>query len=311
MRAPRVFTTMVAALVLATATLAQTPPAPAQGQPPGQNRTPAERAAAEAKEQAEMMAMVRPIDPVDSVWIEELTWLEVRDAIKAGKTTVIIPTGGVEQNGPYLVTGKHNYVNRATCEAIARKLGNALCAPNVPFVPEGDIDPPSGHMVYPGTISLTEATFKALLNDISSSLKTHGFEHIILIGDSGGNVRGMAETAKELSAKWAGSKTTIHHIPEYYTYAAAEKWAAENLGWKQVPEGHHDDPVISTIMMTVDPQSVRIKERIAKNKATINGIPLAPVEKAVEAGKKLVDFRAQVTVDAIKKAIGGTATSRQ
>jgi len=257
-----------------------------------------------------MMAMVRPIDAVDSVWIEELTWLEVRDAIKAGKRTVIIPTGGVEQNGPYLVTGKHNYVNRATCEAIARKLGNALCAPNVPFVPEGDIDPPSSHMVYPGTISLTEATFKALLTDISSSLKTHGFEHIILIGDSGGNVRGMADTAKELTAKWAGSKTTIHHIPEYYTYAAAEKWAAENLGWKQVPEGHHDDPVISTIMMTVDPESVRIKERIAKNKATINSIPLAPVEKAVDAGKKLVDFRAQVTVDAIRKAIGTTTTSQ-
>src|ERR1019366_7463166 len=70
----------------------------------------------------------RPIEPLDSVFIEELTWMEVRDALKAGKTTVIIPTGGVEQNGPYLATGKHNYVLRATTEAIARKLGNALVA---------------------------------------------------------------------------------------------------------------------------------------------------------------------------------------
>src|SRR5262245_30022373 len=91
----------------------------------------------------------RPIDAVDSVWIEELTWMEVRDAIKAGKTTVIVPTGGVEQNGPYLATGKHNYVLKATGEAIARKLGNALVAPIVPFVPEGDIDPPTSHMKYP------------------------------------------------------------------------------------------------------------------------------------------------------------------
>src|SRR5260221_2943821 len=91
---------------------------------------------------------VRPIDAVDSVFIEELTWMEVRDALKAGKTTVIIPTGGVEQNGPYLATGKHNYVLRATTEAIARKLGNALVAPIVPFVPEADIDPPTGHMQY-------------------------------------------------------------------------------------------------------------------------------------------------------------------
>ena len=46
----------------------------------------------------------------DSVFLEELTWMEVRDAIAGGKTTVIIPTGGTEQNGPHLVLGKHNYL---------------------------------------------------------------------------------------------------------------------------------------------------------------------------------------------------------
>ena len=68
--------------------------------------------------------MVRPIESLDTVFIEEMTWMEVRDAMKAGKKTVIIATGGVEQNGPYLATGKHNYILRATTEAIARKLGN-------------------------------------------------------------------------------------------------------------------------------------------------------------------------------------------
>jgi creatinine amidohydrolase len=162
-------------------------------------------------------------------------------------------------------------------------------------------------MVYPGTISLTEETFQALLTDIASSLKAHGFEHIILIGDSGGNQRGMKELAAKLTAKWTGGKTTIHFIPEYYTYEAASEWAETNLGWKQVNEGHHDDPVISSIMMTVDPDTVRIKQRIAKNKASINGIALAPVEKAVAAGKKLVEYRAQVTVDAIRKALANTS----
>ncbi len=256
-----------------------------------------------AAETAKMFAMERPIDAVDTVWIEEMTWLEVRDALKAGKTTVIVPTGGVEQNGPYVATGKHNYVNRATCEAIARKLGNALCAPNVPFVPEGDIEPQSGHMNYPGTISLSEATFQALLTDIATSLKTHGFEHIILIGDSGGNQTGMKTVAANLSSKWSGSKTTIHFIPEYYQYPEMLKYAAATFGWKEVPEGHHDDPGISSIIMTVDPTAVRIKQRIAKNKASINGISLVPVEQAVERGKKLVDYRAQATVDAIKKAL--------
>ncbi len=245
----------------------------------------------------------RPIDIRESVWIEELTWMEVRDLMKAGKKTVIIATGGVEQNGPYLATGKHNYVLRATCPAIAKKLGNALCAPIVPFVPEGDVNPPTGMMNYPGTISLTEGTYRLLLTEIASSLAQHGFEHIILIGDSGGNQEGMKAVAEELSAKWASGKTRIHFIPEYYDYPGTYKWADQTFGWVEKVEGIHDDPTITTIMMTVDPNLVRIREREAKGKATINTIPLLPVEKAVEAGRKIVEHRADVTVEAIRKAM--------
>jgi creatinine amidohydrolase len=250
----------------------------------------------------------RPIEIRESVWLEELTWMEVRDLLKQGKTTIIIPTGGVEQNGPYLAAGKHNYVLQATCPAIAKKLGNALCAPVVPFVPEGDIEPPTGMMRYPSTISLTEETYEALLTDIASSLKQHGFEHILLIGDSGGNQAGMKAVAGKLAQKWAGGKTTIHYIPEYYDYPGTYKWADETLGWEEKIEGLHDDPSITTIMMTVDPNHVRIEERKAKGKASINGISLLPVDKAVEAGKKIVDHRADVTVAAIHKVLAGGAS---
>ena len=68
-----------------------------------------------------------PLPPVETLWIEEMTWMDVRDALGAGKTTAIIATGGVEPNGPWLVTGKHNYVLRANCPRIATYLGNALC----------------------------------------------------------------------------------------------------------------------------------------------------------------------------------------
>src|SRR3954470_22820501 len=108
----------------------------------------------------------RPIPARDTVFMEDMTWMEGRDALRAGKTTAIVATGGIEQNGPYLVAGKHNVVLRATTEAIARKLGNALVAAIVPFVPEGDIDPPTVHMRYPSTISLTEETYRRLLIDI-------------------------------------------------------------------------------------------------------------------------------------------------
>ena len=51
-----------------------------------------------------------PTAAPDTVFIDELTWEETRDAMKAGKTTVIVPTGGTEKNGYHMVIGKHNYV---------------------------------------------------------------------------------------------------------------------------------------------------------------------------------------------------------
>ena len=247
--------------------------------------------------------MARPIDAHDSVFIEELTWLEVRDAQRAGKTTAIIATGGVEMNGPYLATGKHNYVLRATTEAIARQLGNALVAPIVAFVPEGDIEPPTGHMRYPGSISLTQATFKALLTDIAASLRATGFTRIVLIGDSGGNQQGMKEVAAELSSKWKDGKTAIRFIPEYYDYPGLAKWL-EGEGIKQVDEGLHDDYAITSQMMTVDPTLVRMQEREAKGKFSINSVALAPAEKTIAMGRKAVEWRARITVEAIRKAFG-------
>src|SRR5437764_9694122 len=201
----------------------------------------------------------RPIEALDTVFVEEMTWMEVRDAMKAGKTTVLIPTGGVEQNGPYLATGKHNYVLRATTEAIARKLGNALVAPIIAFVPEGDIDPPTEHMKYPGSISLTEDTYERLLVDICASFRTHGFEHIVLIGDSGGNQEGMKNVAAQLNAKWAGGKTRVYFIREYYNYPAVDRWL-QKQGIKQVSEGIHDDFAINGIMLTLEPATVRMNE---------------------------------------------------
>lgn len=249
----------------------------------------------------------RPIEAVDTVFIEDLTWMEVRDQMAAGKKTVIVASGGVEQNGPYLVTGKHNVVLRGVTEVIARKLGNALVAPILKLVPEGDFDPPTGHMRYPGTLSLREETFKAVLRDVASSLKAHGFEHIVFIGDSGGNQRGMKEVAEELTASWKG-EPGVHFIPEFYKYPELQTWLEEEKGVHQEAEGLHDDFGISSIMAAVDPVSVRYQQRVAKGLDSINGVSLTPLERTQAIGRAAMEWRADITVTAIRKAIasGGT-----
>ena len=251
-----------------------------------------------------------PTPAQGSVFIEELPWTEVRDAIKAGETTVIVGTGGIEQNGPYVATGKHNYVLQATTEAIARKLGNALVAPIVKFVPEGDIEPPSDHMQYPGTISLREETFKSLLTDVCASLKQHGFRDIILIGDSGGNQDGMKEVAKALNEQWSAHPAVVHYVPEYYEQ---DIWSFEYLktiGVHQQPDvksasraGVHSDYHYEAMVATVDPELIRTERRIVAGEYSVNGFDMNPPSKTIENGRKLVEYRASITVDAIRKAI--------
>ena len=107
--------------------------------------TPEQLERQKAQELASGPEAVRPIDMLDTVWIEEQTWMETRDAIRAGKTIAIIGAGGLEQNGPYTPNAKHNYVLRTTCEATARKLGNALCAPIVWLEP-GNINDPNSRV---------------------------------------------------------------------------------------------------------------------------------------------------------------------
>jgi hypothetical protein len=101
----------------------------------------------------------------DTVLLEELTWAEVRDAVKAGTTTVIMATAGTEQKGPHMVEGEHKFVMEYTGDKIARALGKTLVAPVVTYVPEGSWENPSGHMSKPGTITLPDDRFAELRKD--------------------------------------------------------------------------------------------------------------------------------------------------
>lgn len=262
----------------------------------------------------------RPIEAGDSLWTEELTWMEVRDAVRAGKTTVIIGTGGVEQNGPYLAGGKHNFVLATVLPEIAKAIGNTLIAPIVKFVPEGAIEPaPRGHMSYPGTISLEPATFEALLTDICRSYKAHGFKDIILVGDSGGNQGGMQNVANALNKKWEADTARVHFLREYYS---EDQWSYDFLksqGVIQIDKtppagqaadrrtdtrnGMHDDVYYEAQTAVQDPKLIRAEQRIKAGLFTLHGVDLAPVSKTVELGRKLAVYRAGITAKAFQASL--------
>jgi creatinine amidohydrolase/Fe(II)-dependent formamide hydrolase-like protein len=284
--------TLVALACAAAPALAQTPP------PGGPPRT----ASVNTAPRVDVTNMPRPIDMHDSVWIEDLTMLEVRDLLKAGRTTALVLTGGIEENGPYLTTGKHNNVLKAMGESIARALGTALVAPIVTLEPGN----PARANLSPGTVVLSQATFRAVLTDMATSLRSQGFTDVVLLGDSGGNLKGMQEVATTLNAEWKG-QGYVHFIPEYYNYADVEKFEEEQLGIHEKLEGYHDDYYITSIIATVDTDAIRMRERRKAGNFVINGVPLDPIERTISNGLRMVQFRSDVTVAAIRKSMAAKA----
>jgi creatinine amidohydrolase len=239
----------------------------------------------------------------DTLFIEKLTSGEVRDLIAAGKTTIIVPTGGTEQNGPHMALGKHNVRIAANAEIIARRLGNALVAPVMPYTPEGGMDPPTGHMRFAGTVNLPDPVFRQVLEYIARSLKIHGFRDIVFIGDSGPNQAGQNAVAATLNAEWgAASPARVHAIEAYYR-GDKEGDDAEMMrrGITREEIGNHADVRDTSQMMAVDPSMVR-NARLAKGDG-VNGVQGDARNASPEIGRALIERTVVRTVDLIKKAV--------
>jgi len=231
----------------------------------------------------------RNIPVSDSPFLEELTWMEVRDKIATGSNRIIIPTGGIEQNGPYLPLNKHDIIVREMSKRIATELGNTLISPIVSFVPEGEFSPPTGHMLYPGTISVTKETLKSLLVDIITSHILHGFQEILVLGDSGLSQEGMAEAVKKASLR-APSGTRVRFIGEYYNYPQLRIWLKDH-GVDEVREGFHDELVFTLQLMAINPELVKYRARAKTGTPFLNGVSLTPLEKYQGLGEELLKFR--------------------
>src|SRR5688572_22619397 len=269
---------------------------------------------------AQALDAPRPIAMGQSLWTEELTWMEVRDRLREGYTTILIGTGGVEQNGPYMVTGKHNFVLTTVMPSIARAIGNALIAPVVKFVPEGQVEPTtSGHMEYPGTVSVSQATYEALLTDIAKSYEAHGFRDIILIGDSGGNATGMRNVAEALNGQWTreGSEARVHFLPEYYD---EDRWSydflraqgitqIDSISGSRVDErtdrrnGMHTDIYYEAQSAVQSPEYIRAAQREAVGQLNLHGVNLSSISRTIELGERLAEYRAEITARAFRASM--------
>ena len=191
-----------------------------------------------------------------SVYIDDLTWMEVQGRIQSGTSIAIVPTGGNEQEGPQMVTGKHTTIVHYAAGEIAKKLGNALVAPAIPYAPSGRISPPEGHMQFPGTISVTPRAYSLMLADVARSLKQQGFHLICFVGDNMGAQAIQAQVAETLSEEWSTDGVQVLNVTNYYYKNGVDEW--NDLSGVKVPNpaahaGHNE----TSELMAVDVAGVR------------------------------------------------------
>ena len=234
----------------------------------------------------------------DTVFLEELTWTELRDQIRAGKTTVIVPIGGTEQNGSHMALGKHNLRVRYLSEKIARTLGNALVAPVIAYVPEGALAPPTAHMRFPGTITVPEEAFDKILEYGARSFKLAGFHDIVFLGDHGSYQTDEKAVADRLNKEWTAQPVRVHGVEEYYRASESEFGRLlTSKGYRQDEVGTHAGLADTSLTLAVDPHLVRT-DRLQSG----DGANGDPRRSSAELGQLGVDLIVTRTVDAIRKA---------
>lgn len=126
--------------------------------------------------------------------LEEMTWPEVGEAIAAGRTTVVIAVGAVEQHGPHLPLLVDAVRGDRLAVEVAHRLGDALVAPTI------RVGCSEHHMGFPGTISLRRNTLEAICLDYAVSLARHGFTRLCFVPSHGGNFAPLAEMLPDLRA---------------------------------------------------------------------------------------------------------------
>ena len=212
--------------------------------------------------------------------LEKLTWMELREQIQAGKTTLLLPIGGTEQNGPHIVLGKHNARVAWLAGRIASRLGNAIVAPVIAYVPEGTVSPPAGHMRFPGTITIPEDAFEKTLESATRGFRLHGFRDVVLLGDHGGYHRSVTKVAEKLNRE--GKRAWVHVPAQYY---------------RDLPHAGRDDTALA---LAVDAELVRVDRLAPPDKD--NGVQGDPRGATAAQGRVLADSIVERTVEALRKA---------
>jgi creatinine amidohydrolase/Fe(II)-dependent formamide hydrolase-like protein len=239
-----------------------------------------------------------------SVYIEDLTWPEVKAALAAGRTTAIIYAGSTEQNGPHMALGKHNFIAHYAAGEIAKKLGNALVYPTMPFAPTGSIELRTGHMRFAGSVSIDTETFQVVMRQVAQSALAAGFKNVFLMGDHGGNQDALRTVAQNLENPDLFTKPDgtahVYYVPDLY-YKEKEQMKAY-LAEHGIPLDAHAATDDTSEIMFLDEKKWIRRDKLAPSTAKeepTTGVEGDPTKATPELGKMFLGWKIDDAVNQI------------
>jgi len=177
-------------------------------------------------------------------------------------------------------------------------------APVLAYVPEGQVSPPTGHMRFPGTLTVPDDVFQKNVEYAARSLKAHGFRNIVLLGDHGATQSGQSAVATRLNREWAAAPVRVHAVGEYYRASQDEfRQLLKARGYREDELGSHASLADTALMLAVDPRLVRMDRLRRGTGPTGDGVDGDPSRASAELGRLGVEAIVARTVSAVKTAI--------
>jgi creatinine amidohydrolase/Fe(II)-dependent formamide hydrolase-like protein len=178
--------------------------------------------------------------------LDRMSWPEVRAELSAGRDTVVMAFGATEQHGPHLPLATDALIGDHLAELVAERLG-AFVAPTV------RVGCSEHHLAFPGTLSVSEATFHRLVADLVRSLASGGFRRIVLLPTHGGNFRPLAEAIERLGPVEGVAVSALTDLGALLTIA---RLGAEEHGVPLAEGGLHAGEWETSMLEAIHPDLV-------------------------------------------------------
>ncbi len=249
---------------------------------------------------------------MDTIRIDEMNWVDIKQKIENGFTTVIFGAGSTEQHGPSLPEQTDALQADRFANLIARELGNTLQAPTI------NVGYSDHHLNFAGTVSLRESTLIAIIEDYINSLARHGFKNIVIFISHGGNEESVKEAVNSMQPKYPDKKIFYYYTQDIYPAVRA---MGQKYGLTIGEMGSHAGDMEASMVLYLAPELVN-KDRLVKgltdmitprlrkkfraegfNSITENGVVGDQTRASAEKGKDYIEHFKEVALNYIRKSL--------